>query len=114
LLQPGIPLEQPPRARHTEITLEAASLERYAGRYDMQDEGVVVIAHEDQLLTIELPPGWGLPKLRLHAEGQREFFATELPLRVTFEVDSSGRTTGMQVYPPRGQRAIPAYRIANP
>jgi hypothetical protein len=110
LLQPSIPLEQPARARHTGITLDTATLDSYAGRYDMQDEGVVVITRENALLTIELPASWGLPKRRLHAESQRDFFATQLPLRVTFEVDDAGRATGMQVHPPRGQRAIPAVR----
>jgi hypothetical protein len=111
LLQSSIPLEQPTRARHAEITLDTAVLDSYAGRYDMQDEGVVVIARDAALLTIELPSSWGLPKLRLHAEGQRDFFATELPLRATFEVNPSGQVTGMLVYPPRGQRAIPARRL---
>jgi hypothetical protein len=69
----------------------------------LQDEGVTTIAREGTLLTIELPTSWGLPKLRLHAESQRDFFATELPLRVTFEVDASNRVTGMLVHPPRGQ-----------
>jgi CubicO group peptidase (beta-lactamase class C family) len=110
LLQPNIPLEQPARARHTEVTLDTATLDNYAGRYDMQDEGAVVITRENALLTIELPASWGLPKLRLHAEGQRDFFATELPLRVTFEVDDAGHATGMQLRPPRGQRAIAAVK----
>ena len=65
-----------------------------------------MIARDDSLLTIELPASWGLPKLRLHAESQRDFFATQLPLRVTFEANGSA----MQVYPPRGQRAIEAVR----
>jgi serine-type D-Ala-D-Ala carboxypeptidase/endopeptidase len=107
LLQPSVPLEQPARARHTEITLDTATLDKYAGRYDMKDEGVVVIARDNSLLTIELPASWGLPTLRLHAESQRDFYATELPLRVTFEADGSA----MQVHPPRGQRAIQAVRL---
>ena len=103
LLRPSLPLETATRARHTEITLDAGTLDAYAGRYDLQDEGVTTIAREGTLLTIELPTSWGLPKLRLHAESQRDFFATELPLRVTFEVDASNRVTGMLVHPPRGQ-----------
>ena len=111
LLQPDLPLAQPKRARRTEITLDTAVLDRYVGRYDMQDEGVVVIGRQGTLLTIELPASWGLPKLRLHAEKEREFFTTGLPLQATFEVDSSGRVTGMLVHPPRGQGAIPARRL---
>jgi D-alanyl-D-alanine-carboxypeptidase/D-alanyl-D-alanine-endopeptidase len=111
LLQPNVPLPQPKRARRTEITLDAAVLDRYVGRYDMQDEGVVVIGREGTLLTIELPASWGLPRLRLHAEKEREFFATGLPLQAMFEVDTNGRVTGMLVQPPRGQRSIPARRL---
>jgi D-alanyl-D-alanine-carboxypeptidase/D-alanyl-D-alanine-endopeptidase len=111
LLQPNVPLGQPNRARRTEITLNDAVLERYVGRYDMQDEGVVVIGRQGTLLTIELPASWGLPKLQLHAAKEREFFATELPLQATFEVDSTGRVTRMLVHPPRGQGAVPARRL---
>ena len=111
LLQPSQPLEQPVRARHTEITLDAVTLDSYAGRYELQDEGVSTIGRDGALLTIELPASWGLPKLQLHAEGQREFFATELPLRVTFEVDASNRVTTMIVYPPRGQPALSWVRL---
>jgi len=111
LLQPSLPLEQVTRARHTEITLDASALDAYVGRYDLQDEGVTTITRDGALLAIELPASWGLPKLKLHAESQRDFFATELPLRATFEVDARGRVTGMLVHPPRGQRAIPASRL---
>lgn len=111
LLRPSLPLQQVTPARHTEITLEAGTLDAYAGRYDLQDEGVTTIARDGGLLTIELPASWGLPKLNLHAESQRDFFATELPLRVTFEVDANDRVTGMLVHPPRSQRTIPALRL---
>ena len=111
LLQPSTPLGQPSRARRTEITLDSATLDAYAGRYDMQDEGIVVIGRQGSLLTIELPASWGLPKLRLHAQSEREFFATELPLSLTFEMDANSRVTGMLLSPPRGQRAISASRL---
>ena len=111
LLQPDTPLAKPKRARRTQITLDTAVLDRYVGRYDMEDEGVVVIGRDGASLTIELPDSWGLPKLKLHAETEREFFATLLPLQATFEVDSRGRVTGMLVQPPRGQRPVPARRL---
>jgi CubicO group peptidase (beta-lactamase class C family) len=111
LLKPSLPLAQVTRALHTEITLDTATLDSYAGRYDLEDEGVTTIARDGGLLTIELPASWGLPKLSLHAESQRDFFATELPLRVTFEADSNNRVTGMLVHPPRSQRTIPARRL---
>ena len=111
LRKPDTPLAKPKRARRTQITLDTAVLDRYVGRYDMEDEGVVVIGRDGASLTIELPDSWGLPKLKLHAEAEREFFATLLPLQATFEVDSGGRVTGMLVQPPRGQRPVPARRL---
>ena len=62
-------------------------------------------------LLIESPAEWGLPTLRLRPEGTLEFFTSELPLRVTFQTDGVGRVSGILVYPPRGQRAVPARRI---
>jgi CubicO group peptidase (beta-lactamase class C family) len=111
LLQPDVPLGQPERARRTEIALDAAALASYVGRYQMQGDGVVVITRDGALLSIELPSDWGVPKLHLHAENQRQFFVKELPLQATFEIDASGRITGMEVRPPRGQKTIPAVRL---
>ena len=111
LLQPDVPLSQPQRARRTEITLDAAVLDRYVGRYQIEDDGIVVITRDGALLSIELPAEWGIPKLQLHAQTQHQFFLKELPLQATFELDAKGRVTGMQVLPPRGQRVIPARRL---
>lgn len=61
--------------------------------------------------TIESPADWGLPKLRIRPESLLDFFASELPLRVTFKIDNDGRVTGLLVYPPRGQKAVPVSRL---
>jgi hypothetical protein len=114
-LRPDVPLEKPVSTKRTEIAVESAVLETYAGRYEAAGEGVFVIAldhaREGDFLMIELPDDWGLPKLRIRPESRRDFFAAELPLRVTFQTDGSGRVNGMLVYPPRGQKAVPASRI---
>jgi hypothetical protein len=85
-------------------------LDSYAGRHDAEGEGVFVIARDGEALTIQSPADWGLLKLRLRPESQRDFFVSELPLRVTFQT-GSGRVTGMVVYPPRGQKGVAATRI---
>jgi hypothetical protein len=111
LLRPDFPLEHPAAARHTEIHLDASLLRTYVGRYEAAGEGVFCIILESDHLMIESPAGWGLPTLRLRPEGTLEFFTSELPLRVAFQADGVGRVSGILVYPPRGQRAVPARKL---
>jgi D-alanyl-D-alanine-carboxypeptidase/D-alanyl-D-alanine-endopeptidase len=113
LLRPNIPLAKPTAIKRTQISLDPAVLETYAGRYEASGEGIFRVALEATFLTIQAPSDWGLPKLRIHPESRRDFFATELPLRVTFQTDSGGHVTGMLVYPPRGQHEVPAQRMAS-
>lgn len=84
-----------------------AEIRRVLAEWGGPGEGVFVIGRERDFLTIQLPADWGLPKLRLRPESRREFFVAELPLRVTFQPD------GILVYPPRGQRAVPANRTGS-
>lgn len=110
LLRPSAPLEKPTATRRTEIPLDPSLVDHYVGRYDEPDEGTFVVARERDFLTITLPPEWGLPRMRLRPESRRDFFASELPLRVTFEEDAAGVVTGLIVHPPRGQPPIRATR----
>jgi serine-type D-Ala-D-Ala carboxypeptidase/endopeptidase len=110
LLRPNVPLEKPTATKHTEIALDSAVLDTYAGRYEAPGEGAFIIVREGDFLTIQAPEDWGLPKLRLRAERRRDFFASELPLRVTFQTDDDGRVNGLLIYPPRGQRPVLANR----
>jgi serine-type D-Ala-D-Ala carboxypeptidase/endopeptidase len=111
LLRPDIPLEKPTVTKHTEIHLDPAVLDAYAGRYEAPGEGVFVIVREGDFLTLQAPADWGLPKLRIRPESRHDFFAAELPLRVTFQTDDDGRVKGLLIYPPRGQKAVPAKRL---
>jgi hypothetical protein len=113
LLRPDLPLERPTATRRTEIALDSAILDTYVGRYEAQDDGMFIIIRERNFLMIQLPADWGLPKMRLRPESLRDFFASELPLRVTFQVDSNGRVNRLLVYPPRGQKPLPAQRITS-
>jgi serine-type D-Ala-D-Ala carboxypeptidase/endopeptidase len=112
LLRPGVPLERPHATKRTEIALDPGVLDAYAGRYEAEGEGSLVVFHERGALSIRLPPSWGLPPMRIRPESRRAFFAAELPLRVTFETDADGRVTGMRVHPPRGQQPLATRRSA--
>jgi D-alanyl-D-alanine-carboxypeptidase/D-alanyl-D-alanine-endopeptidase len=111
LLRPGFPLAKSLVAKHKEIALDQHTLDLYTGRYDVPGEGVFTIGRDGGMLAIESPPDWGLPTLRLRPESPRDFFVSEIPLRVTFQTGSDGRASGMLVYPPRGQAAVRATRI---
>jgi CubicO group peptidase (beta-lactamase class C family) len=110
LLRPNRPLAKPTATKRIEIALDSTSLDSYPGRYTSGAEAFI-ITREGAFLTIQLPADWGLPKLRLRPESLRDFFAAELPLRVTFQTNDDGRVSGLLIYPPRGQQAIPASRI---
>jgi D-alanyl-D-alanine-carboxypeptidase/D-alanyl-D-alanine-endopeptidase len=111
LLRPNRPLAKPAATKRIEIQLDAAILDSYAGRYASPAEAFI-IKSENGVLSIELPADWGLPHMRLRPESLRDFFSAELPLRVTFQTSEDGHVSGILLYPPRGQQAIPARRIA--
>lgn len=100
LLWPNIPLQTPAATKRTEVHLEPGLLDGHAGKYVVEDEGTFVVKREGDFLTIQAPPEWGLPKLRLRPENPRDFFAAEIALRVTFQKD------GAQIYPPHGQGSL--------
>ena len=112
LLRPDFPLAKPANTKHIEIALDSKVLDSYVGRYEAKGEGTFTIARENDFLTIEAPADWGLPKLRIRPESQRDFFATELPLRVTFQTGSDGKVRSLTIYPPRGQKGVPANKLA--
>jgi serine-type D-Ala-D-Ala carboxypeptidase/endopeptidase len=112
LLRPDFPLAKPANTKHIEIALDAKVLDSYVGRYEAKGEGIFTIARENDFLTIESPADWGLPKLRIRPESQRDFFATELPVRVTFQTAPGDKVTSLTIYPPRGQKGVPANKLA--
>jgi serine-type D-Ala-D-Ala carboxypeptidase/endopeptidase len=109
LLRPTLPLAKPTTTNQTEISVDSLTLSGYVGRYEAEG-GPFLVALEGDFLTIELPPSWGLPRLRLRAAGPQEFFTAELPVRITFQSDSGGRTSSVLIYPPRAQQGILAVR----
>jgi serine-type D-Ala-D-Ala carboxypeptidase/endopeptidase len=114
LLRPDFPLAKPTNARHLEIKIDPALLGKYAGQYEAKGEGIFTVTCEGDFLTLESPSDWGLPKLRIRPENEQDFFAAELPLRVTFKNENDGQVSGILIYPPRGQKAVPAARLSSP
>jgi hypothetical protein len=71
------------------------------------------VACENDFLTLESPADWGLPKLRIRPESQQDFFATELPVQVTSQTGPDGKVRSLTIYPPRGQKGVPANKLAS-
>jgi CubicO group peptidase (beta-lactamase class C family) len=110
LLRPSIPLTAPaaPAPRRTEVVVDPALFDRYAGSYEPGPGAVFTVSREGDALMFQLP---GLPKLRLRPESERDFFVAENPqLTVTFEVDAAGNVTRLLLKAPTGN--VPARRTA--
>jgi CubicO group peptidase (beta-lactamase class C family) len=112
LLWPSFPLEKPTATERTEIAIDRAKLDIYVGNYEAPGEGIFEVHREGGSLAIRSPAEWGLPKFKLHPESRQNFFVAELPMRVTFQFESDGSVKKMLVYPPRGQRPVPAARLS--
>jgi hypothetical protein len=58
-LRSDFALVKPTNTNHTEITIDSSLLDKYAGRYKAQGEGIFIVARENNFLTIESPADWG-------------------------------------------------------
>ncbi len=102
ILRPIIPLAASvgvaPQRKETQV--DPALFDRYAGRYEPGPGAVFTVTREGDALMIQLP---GIPKLRLRAESERDFFVAEnTRVSVSFEVASDGRVTGLLLKSPAG------------
>ncbi|MHC5066153.1 MAG: DUF3471 domain-containing protein, partial [Planctomycetota bacterium] len=71
-----------------------AELRSYVGRYDFRkyNQGVMVVRLSNNRLTVQLPDQ---PEFALTPESRTEFRANGAPARISFELDSEGRTIAL-------------------
>ena len=108
VLRPAIPLAKPagPAPRKTEVQVDLKLFDFYAGQYEPGPGTIFTVSREGDSLMLQLP---GLPKLRLRAESDTEFFVAEnTRISVTFEVSSGGQVARMLLKAPTGN--VPAAR----
>jgi CubicO group peptidase (beta-lactamase class C family) len=82
-----------PLPKHTEITLDAATLDRYVGSYAIAGLPVSVTREGNRLFYREGSDA----KMELVAESERQFFSKSSTDSVRFDVDAQGRATHIVV-----------------
>jgi CubicO group peptidase (beta-lactamase class C family) len=88
------------------VTVAPELLEKYAGRYGIPPNVVLVIRREGDHLSVQENDE---PKQDLFPESDREFFSKMADDEFTFELDAQGRVTSMTLH--TGGRDIPIKRL---
>ena len=84
-----------PAREHKQVSLAAAVLNRYAGRYGEAPNMVMTIRREGDHLAAQMGNG---PAVELLAESEKQFFTKSGDVVLTFEVDGRGRATGIVLH----------------
>jgi D-alanyl-D-alanine-carboxypeptidase/D-alanyl-D-alanine-endopeptidase len=107
-LRPGLfPLAQaPPVQTRVEVAIDPARLDVLVGRYALASGAVFAVSRQSDTLVFQSA---STGPLRLRPSALREFFASEIDLQVTFNVDSEGRSTDLVLH--QQGRAASARRI---
>jgi CubicO group peptidase (beta-lactamase class C family) len=100
-LPPRVPLKE-----HKLVAVAPELLEKYAGRYGVPPNIILVVRREGDHLSVQENDE---PKQDLYPEGDREFFSKMADDEFTFELDEQGRVTSMTLH--TGGRDIPIKRI---
>lgn len=109
LLDTSVPLQPPrptPVINRIAITLPSATLDRYVGDYEVAPNFHLLVTREATGLMVE-PTGQG--KAPLFAEKEMEFFFRVVDAQIVFQVDASGRTTGLVLR--QNGRDLPATKV---
>jgi CubicO group peptidase (beta-lactamase class C family) len=77
------------------ITLEAAVLDRYAGRYQLTPAIVIEITRKGSQLFAQLT---GQPAFEVYPSAEREFFYKVVNAKLVFEVPASGPATAVTLH----------------
>ena len=105
----GRPLAEPPAApRNAIVAVDPALLDRYAGRYRLGNGQTLEFARRDDHLLLHRP---GQGASEFFPTGPRDFFLDTGNDELTFELDPTGRVTGLILYGDgRGGEGLPASR----
>jgi serine-type D-Ala-D-Ala carboxypeptidase/endopeptidase len=94
LLDPTVPLLQPAKQRK-EVKVDAAVLEKYAGRYQLAPTFIITVTREGEHLYAQAT---AQPRFEIFAEDDHNFFYKVVDAQITFVVDATGRATSLVLH----------------
>ncbi|MEO5799300.1 MAG: serine hydrolase [Gemmatimonadales bacterium] len=92
LLRGQPPLAPPVRDVVREITLPAAALSRFVGRYELAPNFVIAVTQDEEGLWAQAT---GQSRLRVYPSASATFFFKVVKAELQFEVDSTGAVSGV-------------------
>jgi D-alanyl-D-alanine-carboxypeptidase/D-alanyl-D-alanine-endopeptidase len=96
LLNASYPLTKvDPPVEHKEITLDAKTLHRYVGTYQMDRYVLMSMSRVGERFYTELT---GQPKFEVFPESERKFFLKVVDAQLTFDVDAEGAPTRVTLH----------------
>jgi len=91
------------------VSLPEATLDKYAGRYELLPGFVITIRREGSKL---LAQATSQPEFEIFAESEREFFFRVVDAQITFHTDEQGNTESLTLH--QAGRDMPAKRLPAP
>lgn len=78
----------------TPIIVDSAVFDKYIGKYDMGNNNIIVVSKNGDNLLMQ---GLNLPKYQLLPASETEYFAREINIRLTFNVNGDGKIDSITV-----------------
>jgi len=91
---PAVPPAPPPPTQHTEISLPAAELDKFVGRYDFGSGFVIAVTRNGEALYARREGIAGAPAMQIVPEAPLAFFWRAVDAQIRFTTDASGAVTG--------------------
>ena len=98
LLDAAVPLTQnfsPPPASRIEVTVDAAVLDRYVGRYQLAPAAIITVTRDGSRFLAQLT---GQPAFEIFAESEKKFFFKVVDAQLTFEIDAQNKVVAVVLH----------------
>ena len=105
LLDDRAPLLPAPKERK-EVTLDAKTLERYVGRYQLAPEFILTVSRDGDRLFVQAT---GQPKLEVFASAESEFFYKAVEAEISFVAEKDGTIASLVLH--QNGRHMPAKKM---